>query len=88
MYINELKLIIHNGYRAITKAVENSFEGIIRQQDCIFYKLQNISNAVKDKNPKSQILNDTLRVYKSKDHEGYEFKSKRQLIDIMTFNQW
>ncbi|NPV10473.1 MAG: hypothetical protein HPY57_01605 [Ignavibacteria bacterium] len=66
--VNELELFVHDGDFAIVSAINEIFGDIVKQQNCIFHKLKNLSNAIKNKDLKEEILGEASQVYKSKSY--------------------
>jgi len=78
--IDNLEVIVHDGDQAIKSALNEIFGDIVKQQDCIFHKLQNINNAIKNKQIRRGILRDASKVYKSIDYEQY-LQRKKEFIN-------
>ncbi len=86
--ISTIEVIVHDGDPAIKSALEYHFGDKIKQQDlyrvlsryCIFLKLHNIGNAVKNKSMKRKILKDASKVYKSKDYYEYTERKKEFIM--------
>ena len=78
--IDNLEVIVHDGDQAIKSALNKIFGDIVKQQDCIFHKLQNINNAIKNKQIRRSILRDASKVYKSIDYEQY-LQRKKEFIN-------
>lgn len=78
--LNELELFVHDGDFAIRSAIKDIFGDIIKQQNCIFHKLQNINIAIENKNMRKKILNDASLVYKSSTYNEY-IKRKKEFIE-------
>ncbi len=74
--VNELELFVHDGDYAISGAIREIFGDIVKQQNCIFHKLQNISNAIRNKELKEEILREASKVYKAKDYRDYIMRKK------------
>ncbi len=74
--VNELELFVHDGDFAIVSAINEIFGDIVKQQNCIFHKLKNLSNAIKNKDLKEEILGEASEVYKSKSYFEYIEKKK------------
>lgn len=74
--VNELELFVHDGDFAIVSAINEIFGDIVKQQNCIFHKLKNLSNAIKNKDLKEEILGEASQVYKSKSYFEYIEKKK------------
>jgi transposase-like protein len=74
--VNELELFVHDGDFAIVSAINEIFGDIVKQQNCIFHKLRNLSNAIKNKDLKEEILGEASQVYKSKSYFEYIEKKR------------
>jgi transposase-like protein len=74
--IGAIEVIVHDGDWGIKSALEIVFGDKVKQQDCIFHKLQNIGNAVRDKSKKKKILSEASEVYKSMSYQEYIEKRK------------
>lgn len=74
--VNELELFVHDGDFSIVSAINEIFGDIVKQQNCIFHKLKNLSNAIKNKDLKEEILGEASEVYKSKSYFEYIEKKK------------
>jgi putative transposase len=75
-----LELIVHDGEHSISAAIEEIFGQRVKQQDCIFHKIQNLSLLVKHKVLKEQILKDAGIVYCSKTLSEYNQKKKSFIL--------
>jgi putative transposase len=51
-----IEVIVHDGEHSISSALEEIFGQTVKQQDCIFHKIQNLGSLVKHKSIKENIL--------------------------------
>ena len=73
---NAIDVIVHDGDLAIKNALDKIFGDKVKQQDCIFHKLQNIKNVISNKEKKSEILSDASKVFKSLSYQEYLTRRK------------
>lgn len=75
-----VEVIVHDGEPSISSALEEVFGGTVKQQDCIFHKIQNLGSLVKHKSIKEKILEDAGIVYCSKSIADYNKKKKSFIL--------
>lgn len=75
-----IELIVHDGEHSISSAIEEIFNGAVKQQDCIFHKIQNLGSLVRQKSLKERILKDAGIVYCSKTLAEYNQKKKSFIL--------
>jgi putative transposase len=75
-----VEVIVHDGEHSICSAVEEVFSNKVRQQDCIFHKLQNLGKLVNQKSLKEQILKDAGIVYCSRSLADYNKRKKSFIL--------
>jgi len=75
-----IEVIVHDGEHSIKSALEEIFDGTVKQQDCIFHKIQNLGSLVKHKHLKEKILKDAGIVYCSKSLPEYNKKKKSFIL--------
>jgi transposase-like protein len=84
--IGAIEVIVHDGDWGIKSALEIVFGDKVKQQDCIFHKLQNIGNAVRDKSKKKKILSEASEVYKSMSYQEY-IKKRKEFINRYRYKE-
>lgn len=75
-----VEVIVHDGEHSISSALEEVFANKVKQQDCIFHKVQNLGNLVKQKALKEQILKDAGIVYCSRSLADYNKRKKSFIL--------
>lgn len=75
-----IEVIVHDGEQSIKSALEEVFGGTVKQQDCIFHKIQNLGSLVKHKYLKEKILKDAGIVYCSRSLAEYNKKKKSFIL--------
>lgn len=75
-----IEVIVHDGEHSISSALEEVFGKTVKQQDCIFHKVQNLGNLVKQKSLKEQILKDAGIVYCSDCLAEYNKRKKSFIL--------
>ena len=75
-----IDVIVHDGDKAISLAIEEVFSQTVKQQDCIFHKIQNLGCLVKHKSLKEKILKDAGIVYCSKSLPEYNKRKKSFIL--------
>lgn len=80
-----IEVIVHDGEPSIASALEEVFGKTVKQQDCIFHKIQNLGSLVRHKSIKEQILKDAGIVYCSKSIAEYNKKKKSFILRYYRF---
>ena len=75
-----IEVVVHDGHHSIKSALEEIFNRTVKQQDCIFHKLQNLGILVKHKNLKEKILKDASIVYCSRSLSEYNQRKKSFIL--------
>lgn len=75
-----VEVIVHDGQHSISSALEEVFANKVKQQDCIFHKVQNLGNLVRQKSLKEQILKDAGIVYCSGSLADYNKRKKSFIL--------
>lgn len=75
-----IEVIVHDGEHSIFSVIEEVFAATVKQQDCIFHKIQNLGSLVKHKSLKEQILKDAGIVYCSRSLAEYNKKKKSFIL--------
>lgn len=75
-----IDIIVHDGEKSISPAIEEVFSDTVKQQNCIFHKLQNLGNLVKHKSLKEKILKDAGIVYCSGSLAQYNKRRKSFIL--------
>lgn len=75
-----IEVIVHDGEKSISSAIEGVFANRVKQQDCIFHKIQNLGSLVKNKSLKEKILKDAGIVYCSESIAEYNKRKKSFIL--------